>query len=136
LHGHTGAVWGVAVSADGQLLASGGVDRTVRLWETRTGRPRALLTGHTGAVWDVALSASGELVASSSYDGTVRVWAVSSGACLHVLRPERRYERMDISGLTGITPAQHTTLLALGAVERPEPRRAARRADGAQPTLC
>jgi WD40 repeat protein/transcriptional regulator with XRE-family HTH domain len=136
LHGHTGAVWGVAVSAGGQLLASGGVDRTVRLWETRTGRPRALLTGHTGAVWDVALSASGELVASSSYDGTVRVWAVSSGACLHVLRPERRYERMDISGLTGISPAQHTALLALGAVERPEPRRAARRADGAQPTLC
>jgi hypothetical protein len=34
------------------------------------------------------------------------------------LRPERRYERLDITGLTGITEAQRAALLALGAVEQ------------------
>jgi hypothetical protein len=41
---------------------------------------------------------------------------------LHTLRAERRYERMDISGLIGITPAQHASLIALGAVERTRDR--------------
>ena len=50
LQGHTGAVWGVALSADGRLLASGGEDGTVRLWEPARGRPLATLQGHTGAV--------------------------------------------------------------------------------------
>jgi WD40 repeat protein len=37
LQGHTGAVRGVALSADGQLVVSGGYDGTVRLWEASTG---------------------------------------------------------------------------------------------------
>jgi hypothetical protein len=35
-----------------------------------------------------------------------------------MLRSDRRYERLDITGLTGITEAQRAALLALGAVER------------------
>jgi len=34
------------------------------------------------------------------------------------LRPERRYERLDITGLTGVTAAQRAALLALGAREQ------------------
>jgi len=90
----------------------------VRLWDTSTGRPLAILQGHTGMVRGVALSADGQLVASGSFDGTVKLWEASSGAILRTLRPERRYERLEITGLTGITDAQRTALLALGAVER------------------
>jgi hypothetical protein len=36
---------------------------------------------------------------------------------LHTLRPERRYERLDITGLTGVTEAQRAALLVLGAVQ-------------------
>ncbi|HEX9369858.1 MAG TPA: hypothetical protein VF897_02590 [Roseiflexaceae bacterium] len=118
LQGHTGWVWRVALSADGQLLASGSYDGTVRLWETGSGRLLATLQGHTGGVWGVALSADGQLVASGSFDGTVRLWEAQSGTCLRTLQPERRYERLEITGLTGITEAQRTALLALGAVER------------------
>jgi hypothetical protein len=38
-----------------------------------------------------------------------------------MLRAERRYERLDITGLTGVTSAQRTALLALGAIEQHGP---------------
>ena len=77
----------------------------------------ATLLGHTGGVRGVALSGDGQLVASVSFDGTVKLWEAGSGACLRTLRAERRYERMDITGLTGVTEAQRAALLALGAVD-------------------
>ena len=121
LHDHTGLVWGLAVTGNGDLLASGGADGTVRLWETSTRQAVATLEGHTGAVWGVALSAGGDLLASGGEEGTVRLWAAKSGAFLRALRPEHCYERLDITGLSGITEAQRERLLALGASNQHAP---------------
>jgi WD40 repeat protein/predicted ATPase/transcriptional regulator with XRE-family HTH domain len=117
LHGHAGGVADVALGGNGELVASASFDGTAKLWDAGSGRLLATLQGHTGLVHAVALSGDGRLVASGSFDGTVRLWDTRSGACLHTLRADRRCERLDITGLTGVTAAQRATLLALGAVD-------------------
>jgi WD40 repeat protein len=76
---------------------------------------------HTSGVWGVALTADAQLVACGSFDGTVRLWEANTGTSLRILRPERRYEHLDITGLTGITAAQRAALLASGAIEQHAP---------------
>jgi WD40 repeat protein len=66
----------------------------------------------------VALSADARLVVSGGFDGSVRLWDVGSATCERVLRSSRRYEGVDVTGLTGITDAQRQALLSLGATEQ------------------
>jgi WD40 repeat protein len=108
----------VALSGVGQLVASSSFDGTVRLWDVESGHLRASLEGHTGVVRGVALSRDGRLVASGGDDGTAKLWEGRSGAFLRTLRADRRYERLDIAGLTGINEAQRAALLSLGAIEQ------------------
>ncbi|NJL69615.1 MAG: hypothetical protein HC894_29025, partial [Microcoleus sp. SM1_3_4] len=56
LQGHDNHIWAVAWSPDGQTLASGSDDRTVRLWDTNTGECLKILQGHEAWVKSVAWS--------------------------------------------------------------------------------
>lgn len=117
LTGKASPIWGLAVSPDGRLVASGGLEETIQLWEAPGGNLLASLRGHIGPVPAVAFSANSHLLVSGGWDGTVRFWELPSGTTIRTLRSERRYERLDITGLKGITEAQRGALIALGAVE-------------------
>ncbi len=45
------------------------------------------------------------------------LWDLSSGEHLQTLRRDRPYERLNITGVRGLTEAQKSTLLSLGAVD-------------------
>ena len=79
LEGHTDLVWSVAFSPNGQTLASGSQDRTIRLWNPNNGNLKRTLTGHRDAVNSVAFSPDGRTLASGSWDGTIRLWNPNNG---------------------------------------------------------
>ncbi|MDZ8188833.1 MAG: hypothetical protein RMX96_28770 [Nostoc sp. ChiSLP02] len=73
LQGHTDSVWGVSFSPNGQMLASGSRDKTVKLWRP-DGTLLQTLTGHTEAVSAISFSPDGQTLASASLDKTVQIW--------------------------------------------------------------
>jgi ribosomal RNA-processing protein 9 len=87
--GHTGHVLAVAVSSDGNYLVSGGMDRTVRLWDLRSYTLIEKLKGHRGAVTVLFQNLNANLQGlrfkqnsnsfySASEDRTIRVWDAGS----------------------------------------------------------
>jgi hypothetical protein len=86
LEGHEGAADALAYSPATGLLASGGADRTIKLWNTGNYSLNRIYRGHHEAVTALALSPDGRLLASASLDGAVRLWSTSSGRTFRSVR--------------------------------------------------
>ncbi|GAA3456555.1 caspase, EACC1-associated type [Dactylosporangium matsuzakiense] len=72
----------IAFSSLGDVLASGGADDLVRLWNPHDGRLINTLAGHSSWVRAVAFSPGGDILASGGGDGTVRLWNAADGTPL------------------------------------------------------
>jgi WD40 repeat protein len=69
----------VAFAPDGKLVASGGGDNEVRLWDPDTGQTLRRFRGHRETIYRVAFSPDGKRLASGSTDGDLRLWDVARG---------------------------------------------------------
>ena len=89
MSGHTNDIRSLAFKPNSYVLASGGLDNTIRLWDVgdiNNLRHVRTLRGHTSVVQSVAWSPDGRTLASASYDGTVRLWNPDNGINFAVLR--------------------------------------------------
>ncbi|GBE90934.1 NACHT domain-containing protein [Nostoc cycadae] len=111
LQGHSDRVGTVAISPDGETLASGSYDCTVKLWNIHSGDCLNTLRGHNRNVYSMAISPDGEMLASGSYDRTVKLWNIHSGDCLNTLQGHN-------SSVNSIAISPDGEMLASGSYDR------------------
>jgi WD40 repeat protein len=109
-------VGSLAFSRDNAFLITGSEDGRVRVWDAATGALQMVLAGHEGIVHSFAANLVDGRVASGGDDGVIRIWDIETGTCELTLTQPRPYEGLDITGASGLSPAQAATLQTLGAV--------------------
>jgi WD40 repeat protein len=73
LIGHSATPYSIAASPNKSVVASGGGDGSVRLWNIESGAELARFE-HVGSVWSVAFSPDGSMLASGGFDRNVKIW--------------------------------------------------------------
>jgi len=100
-----------------QEVVIGGVDGKLRWWNVESGECVRIRETHGGALRSVVRSPDGSKLAVCGNDDGVMLWDIRTGEHIRTLRRDRPYERLDITGVRGLTQAQKATLRALGAIE-------------------
>jgi WD repeat-containing protein 48 len=78
-----GSVYALAVTPT--LVASGGPESIVRVWDPRSGKRITKFVGHTDNIRDVLIAQDGDTVMTASSDQTVKVWSMTAGRCMYTL---------------------------------------------------
>ncbi|KLO05511.1 hypothetical protein SCHPADRAFT_723450 [Schizopora paradoxa] len=78
--GHDDSVWDVAFFREASRLASGSRDRTVRIWDSETGKAISPPFEHDSSVYCMVVSPDGKLIASGDFDGALSIWDSETGA--------------------------------------------------------
>ncbi|XP_043260779.1 notchless protein homolog 1 [Colletes gigas] len=83
--GHQQLINDVKFSPDGRIIASASFDKSIKLWESNTGKYIASLRGHVQAVYSLAWSPDSRLLVSGSADSTLKVWSMKTKKLLREL---------------------------------------------------
>lgn len=77
--GHNGFVLSVCFSFDGKFIVSGSEDRSIIIWDVKTGKNIKTLKGHRDFVTSVCYNIDGKYIASGSDDKTIKIWDAITG---------------------------------------------------------
>lgn len=105
LEGHSGAVWSAAFDPQSGMLASGSDDKTVKLWDARSGKLLRTLEGQQGFIRSVAFDPQGGTLASGSDGKSVKLWEARSGKLLRTFEGHESPVRSVALGSRGETLA-------------------------------
>ncbi|AFM03496.1 outer membrane protein/peptidoglycan-associated (lipo)protein [Bernardetia litoralis DSM 6794] len=86
LRGHSAGVQNIRFSPDGKWIASASLDRSIIIWDVKTGILRHRLRSHSASVYEVTFNKKGNLLASASEDGTVCLWDARYGKLLETYK--------------------------------------------------
>src|SRR5207249_4609017 len=122
--GHAGTVRALAFAQEGRLLASGGADRSVRLWDMQEGRSIGPPIVDDDAVTSIAWSADGRTLVYGSKDKSFRVLDPrSSAGAVRVRRDDDAVELVtflpDTGELATVSKDAGVRLWKLATLERP-----------------
>ncbi|WP_414530784.1 WD40 repeat domain-containing protein [Nodularia chucula] len=79
LNGHTGIIYAMAINPEGKILASGGGDHKINLWNLDNGEVVATFNGHSNTIRSINFSNDGLILASASTDKTIMLWYSLAG---------------------------------------------------------
>lgn len=85
LKGHEDWVSSLAISPNGQILASGSFDKTIKLWQISTGEQLQTLSDHSEGILSIAMSQDGQTLISGSFDQTIKLWHLGRGELIDTL---------------------------------------------------
>lgn len=80
---YKGSVYALACNQG--LIATGGPESVVKLWDPRSGQRINKFVGHTDNIRDILISQDNDTILTASADKTVRLWSLTAGRCLHTL---------------------------------------------------
>jgi WD40 repeat protein len=111
LTGHSEDVLSVAISPDGQTLATGSRDKTIKIWHLGSGELIRTLTGHSDFVLSVVISSDGQTLASCSWDKTIKIWHLGSGKLIRTLTGHSKW-------IDSIAISPDSQILASGSTDK------------------
>ncbi len=85
LEGHTENITSLVFSPDGELLASGSEDNTIRVWNVINGSINKILNQHLDTVTCITFSPDGKTLASGSDDGTIILWNIEDETVIKII---------------------------------------------------
>lgn len=117
--GHTGDVNGVFLSADRRYALSGSNDKTLKLWETDSGKCLRTFEGESGRIFSVGLSADGTVAISGGESG-LKLWDVESGRCLRTFEGDNYEVRsvcLSVDGHLALSGSNYDKTIKLWEVD-------------------
>lgn len=121
---HTAEIFAIAFSPDGETIVSAADDLTLRIWQVSTGECLNILEGHLKRIWSVRFSPDNQTLISGGLGGTTKLW--QHGKLIKTLKSGSLYEGMNITNATGLTDAERSALVELGAIDHTTSTRANR----------